>query len=63
MSPYLQSLPRSGSWPHPEDAAREIVKAMEYTEPTKEVEREAGGADIKLKKLFDRADPQNKFEL
>ena len=42
---------------------REIVKATEYTEPTKEGEREVEGADIKLKRLFDRADPGNKFEL
>ena len=62
-SPYLQSLPRSGSWPHPENGAREFVKVTEYTGLTKEGEREAKGADIKLKQLFDRADPRNKFEL
>ena len=63
MSLYLQSLPRSGSWPHPEDAAREIVKATEYTEPTKEGEREAEGTDIKLNEPSNHADPRNKFKL
>ena len=62
-SPYLQSLPRSGSWPHPEDAARDIVKATDYTKLTKEGEKEAEGADMKLKELFNCADPRNKFEL
>ena len=46
-----------------EKAERNVVKATEYTEPTEEGEREAKGADIKLKELYNRADPRNEFEL
>ena len=33
MSPFPQSLPQELQLLHQEDAARNIVKAMEYTEP------------------------------
>ena len=32
-NPFHQSLPRSGSWLHLEDAAKDIAKATEYLEP------------------------------
>ena len=47
--------------PHLEKAERDVVKAMEYTEPTKEGKKEVEGADIELKELYDCTDPRKKF--
>ena len=46
--------------PHLEKAERDNVKTTEYTESTEEGEREAEGADIELKELYNCADPRRR---